>query len=119
MFLRPQYFAQQKPSFISNKSTSLIDQPAKSNAFLEAGIGPVPIIEGSTPQLAHDFIETNFFIFLFQLSKLDISVTAAAPSFIPDAFPAVTVPSFLKTGFNLERDSKFTDFSWVFIYVKI
>ena len=32
---------------------------------------------------------------------------AAAPSFIPEAFPAVTVPSFLKTGFNLESVSKF------------
>ena len=38
----------------------------------------------------------------------DINVTAAAPSLIPDAFPAVTVPFFLKTGFNLDRDSKLT-----------
>ena len=32
------------------------------HAFLEDGIGPVPIKAGSTPQLAHDFILTNFFI---------------------------------------------------------
>ena len=32
-------------------------------------------------------------------SKL-IRMIAAAPSLMVDAFPAVTVPSFLKTGFN-------------------
>ena len=30
---------------------------------------------------------------------------ADAPSFIPDAFPAVTEPSFLKTVFKLDNDS--------------
>ena len=38
---------------------------------------------------------------------LSIKITAAAPSLMPEAFPAVTVPSFLKTGFNLERPFKF------------
>ena len=35
----------------------------------------------------------------FQVSSF-ISVTVAAPSFNPDALPAVTVPSFLKTGLS-------------------
>ena len=34
-------------------------------------------------------------------------MTAAAPSFIPEAFPAVTVPSFLNAGLSLESDSSF------------
>ena len=37
-------------------------------AFLEAGIGPVPINAGSTPHLAQDFIETNLFNPLFLAS---------------------------------------------------
>ena len=53
-----------------------------------------------------DFIETNFCKFLLLASSDDIKVTAAAPSLIPDALPAVTVPSFLKTGFNLVKASK-------------
>ena len=90
----------------SKRSKSLTDQPAKSKAFFDDGIGPVPINAGSTPQLAHDFIVTNFFKPFFSASKDDIIVTAAAPSLIPEALPAVTVPSFLKTGFNLFKASK-------------
>ena len=75
--------------------------------FLRDGIGPVPIKAGSTPQLAHDFIATNFFSSLFSASLLVINVIAAAPSLIPDALPAVTDPSFLNTGFNLDKASKF------------
>ena len=36
-----------------------------------------------------------------------MTVTAAAPSLIPEALPAVTVPFFLNTGFNLDSVSKF------------
>ena len=35
---------------------------------------------------------------------------AAAPSLIPEAFPAVTEPSFLKTGPSLDRLSKLASF---------
>ena len=34
-------------------------------------------------------------------------MTQAAPSLIPEAFPAVTVPSFLKEGLRPERLSRF------------
>ena len=57
--------------------------------------------------LAQDFIDTSFSKPLISASSRDINVTAAAPSFIPDAFPAVTVPSFLNTGFNLDNASRF------------
>ena len=38
--------------------------------FFDEGIGPVPIKEGSTPQLAQDLIETNFFKSFFFLPHL-------------------------------------------------
>ena len=96
-----------KASLTSNRSTSFIFHPAKSKAFFDEGIGPVPIKAGSTPQLAQDFIETNFSKPFLSANSPDIKVTAAAPSLIPEALPAVTVPSFLKTGFNLDKASKF------------
>ena len=36
---------------------------------------------------------------------LFINITNAAPSFIPEAFPAVTVPSGSNAGLNLVNDS--------------
>jgi hypothetical protein len=39
-----------------------------------------------------------------------MTTKAAAPSLIEDAFPAVTLPSFLKAGFKLGSLSKFTRF---------
>ena len=89
-----------KASLDSIKSKSLIVQPAFSKAFLLAGIGPVPIIEGSTPALAHEAILAIGSIFFFLTSSLLITVNAAAPSLIPLAFAAVTVPSFAKAGLS-------------------
>lgn len=57
-----------------------------------AGIGPVPIILGSTPLWAIATIWAKGFISLLIASSFVIRTTAAAPSFIPDALPAVTVP---------------------------
>ncbi len=76
------------------KSRSLDFHPAISNAFFDDGIGPVPITEGSTPHDAQDLISAKGFIPLFSASFFDIRTTAAAPSLIPEALPAVTVPSF-------------------------
>ena len=45
--------------------------------------------------------------FFFSAKSLVVSKTPAAPSFIPDELPAVTVPSFLKAGFNFLRFSIF------------
>ena len=42
------------PHSTSIKSKSLIFHPAFSKAFFDAGIGPEPIKEGSTPHVAHD-----------------------------------------------------------------
>ena len=42
---------------------------------------------------------------LFSASSFSIKITAAAPSFIPEELPAVTVPFFLNAGFNLDSPS--------------
>ena len=78
---------------------------AFSSAFFVAGTGPIPITLGSTPPLAFATIVAIGFIFNSSALRRLIRRTAAAPSFIPDAFPAVTVPSFLKAGFNFASDS--------------
>ena len=57
-----------------------------------AGIGPVPIMDGSTPTCDQ---ETNVprdsnFRSLHSLSV--VKIRAAAPSLIPEALPGVTVP---------------------------
>jgi hypothetical protein len=56
-------------------------------------MGPVPIILGSTPASAIATIRAIALIPFLAAILLDIRTTAAAPSFIPEAFPAVTVPS--------------------------
>ena len=95
-----------KASFNSIKSMSPIFIPVFLINFCTAGTGPVPINEGSTPatdRLTH-------FIIGFKPNSCaldsDIITTAAAPSFIPEELPAVTVPFSLKTGLSVERDSK-------------
>ena len=46
-------------SLASIRSRSLTVQPAFSSAFLEAGIGPVPMIEGSTPACAQETMRAS------------------------------------------------------------
>ena len=57
-----------------------------------ADIGPVPIISGSTPVQAEDTILARGVKPLFLASSSVIITTAAAPSFIEDELPAVTLP---------------------------
>ena len=68
-------------------------------------MGPNPINEGSTPQVAQDTILTNDSNDFFSACSLDIKTKAAAPSFIPEEFPGVTVPFSLNTVFNFFRSS--------------
>ena len=95
-----------KASLASIKSMSFIVNWALSNAFLVAGIGPVPIIEGSTPALAKDLIVAKGLAPIASAFSLDIKTMAAAPSLIPEELAAVTdPPSRLKAGLNLANDS--------------
>src|SRR5258708_27272084 len=78
-------------------------QPAFFSAARDAGIGPVPMILGSTPAWPHDTIRARTFLPSLAACFAVISTTAAAPSLIPEALPAVTVPSFSKAGFSVAQ----------------
>ena len=84
-----------KASFASIKSISSMLSPVLSSTFLVDATGPTPMISGSTPPSApatHVAIGVTPSSFAF--SSL-ITTIAAAPSLIPDAFPAVTSPPSL------------------------
>ncbi|KAG1707797.1 Protein lysine acetyltransferase Pka [Nymphon striatum] len=66
-------------------------------------MGPVPMILGSTPVEAHETILANGSKPSFSALERVITITAAAPSLIPDALPAVIVPSLEKAARVLIR----------------
>ena len=80
------------------RSKSLTLQPAFCKHFFVAGIGPVPMIFGSTPALAYALMVAKIGNPKASAFSLLASITAAAPSLSDEALPAVTVPSFLKAG---------------------
>jgi len=80
-------------------------QPAFASALREAGIGPVPMIAGSTPAVAHEAIRAIGVMPRFFASAAVITTRAAAPSLMPEALPAVTVPSFEKAARSLASAS--------------
>src|SRR3954463_6858969 len=92
-------------SLASIRSRSSAFQPAFLSAAREEGMGPVPMIEGSTPACAQDTMRASGVLPLFCAWVALIRTTAAAPSLRPDAFAAVTVPSLAKAGRNLETES--------------
>src|SRR2546428_13505303 len=87
-----------KASLISIKSRSFGSQPARDRQRLEAGTGPIPMYFGSTPAEAKALMRAmgfnpNSFAFFDEART-----TAAAPSLIPEAFPAGTVPFLAEAG---------------------
>ena len=77
---------------------SSIDMPAFSRALRTAGTGPIPMMAGSTPETARVCQRILGLTPNSAAFSADIITTAAAPSLILEALPAVTVPSFLNTG---------------------
>src|SRR3954469_8141622 len=88
-------------SLASIRSRSSAFQPAFLSAAREDGIGPVPMMDGSTPACAQDTMRASGVLPRFCASLAVISTTTAAPSLIPEALPAVTVPSFENAGRSL------------------
>src|SRR2546429_273092 len=80
-------------------------QPAFFSASREDGIGPVPMILGSTPAWPHDTMRPSTFLPSLAACLAVISTTAAAPSLMPDALPAVTMASLSKAGLRLALES--------------
>ena len=78
-------------------------RPAFFNAFCVAGTGPIPIILGSTPAAPIPAtramgVSPN----CFTISS-EARMQTAAPSLMPELFPAVTDPPSLKAGFSDAR----------------
>src|SRR2546423_13068458 len=90
-------------SLASTRSRSLADQPAFFKARREAGIGPVPMIAGSTPAVAQETMRASGFKPRLSASAAGISTTPAAPSLMPDAVPAGARALFLLGGGALRQ----------------
>ncbi|KFD48739.1 hypothetical protein M513_10369 [Trichuris suis] len=67
--------------------------------------GAMPIMVGSQPTTFQPTKRAIGFSRCFLTASSVAITTAAAPSLTPEALPAVTMPSFLKTGFNLANIS--------------
>src|SRR5450631_484672 len=80
-------------SLISIKSRSAAFQPAFSRQRRDAGTGPMPMIDGSTPDDAYALIFASGLRPSLAACSALITTTPAAPSLMPDAFAAVTDPS--------------------------
>ena len=79
--------------------------PLRSSSLRVAGIGPVSMITGSTPTVVWSTMRARGVSpSAFALSA-DISSTAAAPSEICEALPAVILPSGLNAGLSCESFS--------------
>ena len=87
-----------KASLASIRSTSASCQPTRSRQRRVAYTGAIPMSAGSTPTLAKARIRAN----TGKLSSCALAsliiITAAAPSLMDDALPAVTEPSLSKVG---------------------
>ncbi len=94
-----------KASLSSTAAMSPQPMPARRSAVRAASTGPIPYRCGSTPLVARLTIRAIGVAFDVSNPRCDITNMAAAPSFIGDAFPAVTVPPCLNTGFSLPSES--------------
>src|SRR5438105_5142067 len=92
-------------SFTSTRSICSSVNPASFSAFCEEGTGPIPMVLGSTPATVQDTMRPTGFNPRSLAVFSRATTTAAAPSTIPLAFPAVTMPSFLNDGGNFSRIS--------------
>src|SRR6201988_5201167 len=85
-------------SFNSISPNSCSRSPCFSSSFRSAGTGPIPTARGSPPAAATAAIRARG-LRLFSFTKFSLATTvAAAPSVIPEEFPAEMVPVFENTG---------------------
>jgi hypothetical protein len=63
------------------------------------------MMAGSTPAVAQEAMRASGVRPRLSASAAVMSTTAAAPSLMPDALPAVTVPSFEKAGRSFDTAS--------------
>ena len=84
-------------SFSSTRSTSATRMPKRASSFRSAGTGPMPIMRGSTPALAHPVSRASGCRPRSLAHAADASTTAAPPSVMPEADPAVMMPGWPST----------------------
>ncbi|OLT14175.1 hypothetical protein BJF79_03195 [Actinomadura sp. CNU-125] len=80
-------------SFSSMRSMSARVSPAAASALAVAGTGPMPIVRGGTPARPHETSRTSGRSPSSAARSGVVTTHAAAASFCPLAFPAVTVAS--------------------------
>ena len=96
-------------SLSSMRSMSLISRPARCRAAAVAGTGPMPIVRGGTPARPQLTMRTSGLRPSSSAFARVVTIVAAAPSFWPDALPAVTVEfsSILaRSALSLPSDSR-------------
>ena len=82
-----------KASFDSITSKSPAASPVRASSACTAGTGPMPITSGRTPATAWPSSRNAGVSPAARAASPRASTSAAAPSLIPEALPAVTVPS--------------------------
>ena len=87
-----------KASLISSRSRSCGFQPARSSALRDALTGPMPICAGSRPVVAKLAMRPSGVRPSAAALAALMTITAAAPSLMPEALPAVTPPALSKAG---------------------
>src|SRR6266850_2264730 len=85
-------------SLISIRSRSFGSQPARASVRFDAGTGPMPMYFGSTPAEANALMRAKGLRPSSRTFLAEARITAAAPSLMPDALPAVTVPFLSNAG---------------------
>lgn len=89
-----------KASLISIKSRSAGDHPARCRQRLEAGTGPMPMYFGSTPAEAKALMRASGLSPSSFAFFAEHRTTTAAPSLMPEALAAVTVPFLSNAGLS-------------------
>src|SRR6266704_3004410 len=98
--------ATEKASLSSTRSTSMSrSQPVFVRSFSTASTGAIITHLGSTPLTACATIRAIGCLPSRDAFRSLVTINAAAPSFVPGALPAVTVPSFLKAGLSFASAS--------------
>ena len=92
-----------KASFSSITSKSPIFRPSRSISLRVDGTGPMPMMRGGTPADAMPRMRARGVRPCAFTAASDAMIIAAAPSFTPDALPAVTVPGSRNGVLSLAR----------------
>ncbi len=103
-------------SFNSKMSMSFIDIFNRASSFFTAGIGPMPITRGSTPAVAEPTTRAMGVNPNFAAAASEATNNAHAPSLMPEAFPAVTVPFSTKRRGQLRELFKSSVGADVFVF---